>query len=498
MTWLRALRLHGFVVRAVSFGLLLVGLTPHELRAAGDRGQASLGLTLEGARDGDESARLEQAIENELGVVTSSELGREFPVGNLHIVLGATEASIVYQASPESVPLERRVTLPGVGVRRAQVVAWLAGNVVRNEASALLARWATPPPLADVVSTEQEEVERPSVAPKSPASPAVPRAATPSLRAGRVELASTRTESLGTSFVHAALLSPWLSTDPEAHRARVRLELDGVYGHVGAVDGLGVGVMMTQRSHPSSGVQLTGLGVISGPFRGFSLTGGGLYGRGELVGAEIAGLGLVRAGSVEGLQLSFGANLVDGSVTGAQLTSGVNWARVLCGVQFGAVNVSTRVKGLQLGLVNVKSDADGFAVGLFNWSKDARLHPLVFVQTPAFVNLGYRVVSAGSTGSISLGYDEARKQARTHFGLGSEHGFGTVALGLEFGYGWVLEHLDRGATDRAHELDLIGRASVEFLPELLNLYAGAGGRLPVSGVVPVELHPVFQAGLAFL
>ncbi|MGE5784751.1 MAG: LA_2272 family surface repeat-containing protein [Myxococcales bacterium] len=217
--------------------------------------------------------------------------------------------------------------------------------------------------------------------------------------------------------------------------------------------------------------------------------------RGEMHGLQLSGA-MNYASPLNGAQLSSGLNLAQ-DVTGLQLGL-VNAARDDRGLQLGLVNIARDAHGLQLGLVNIASKNDGLALGLFNWAEGARVQPTYFFQTPGYHNLGYRNLSGHAIGSISFGYDPSKEYARTHFSVGARTTLDRFGFGIETGYGWVLEKMNSGPTDRAHEIDLVGTVTVEIVRNLVSFYGGAGAALPVAGVVAVEPHGLAQAGISLL
>jgi hypothetical protein len=265
----------------------------------------------------------------------------------------------------------------------------------------------------------------------------------------------------------------------------------------GPSDGAQLSGLLAYSSSNLAGMQVAGLASISNAqSNGLQLSGLLSHASSNVIGAQGAGLTNVSLGALDGVQVSGLLNYVHEDLHGVQLSGLLNVARKVRGLQLSTVNVAREVDGLQLGFVNVARKNRGLALGLFNWSEGTRVQPTYFFQTPGFHNVGYRTVSGHSTGTISFGYDEPRKRARTHFAMGARTAFSRIALGVEFGYGWVLEHMTSGPTDRAHELDLIGTVSVELIRNAVSLYAGGGVALPVSGVVPVEPNGLAQAGIS--
>jgi hypothetical protein len=263
----------------------------------------------------------------------------------------------------------------------------------------------------------------------------------------------------------------------------------------------------------SVGTQLSGgFALSTGEFQGVEAAGFAALATDKLAGLQLAGIVGLATAELQGAQLSGAANIgthrlvgsqisglfnyQGGPVSGLQLTGAANVAGDLRGAQIGLVNVGRDVDGMQLGLVNVARENHGLAIGLFNWAKNARIQPTYFYQTPTLQNVGMRTLLGPATSSVSFGYDGPKDQARTHFAVGLRTEIGRFSLGAETGYGWVLEHLSKHATDRAHELDLIGTVTMEVVPRYLSVYAGGGFAQPVSGVVALKPRGLAQAGVS--
>lgn len=498
------------------------------------------------------------AIGRELGVSTSSQSARS-SLGHLRIDAAARSGvSVRYESADGSTKLERRVNLPVAPERRALVIAWVAGNLVRNEAAELLSGFSQQSRSAEhAAHGETSDAKEATTAQAAAASVATseskPRPAALEARAvtpARVKFEVTDGRANGanlgsTRIAHLALISPFVATDRHAAAHAFYLSFGAGYSDVGAVDGFGLGLLVDRIEYRVRGAQTSALWIDEGSHDGVAIAGLGTSSRGDLRGVEMSGLVNVRSGSAQGAQLAGVANMaLDGGsgaqlsglfnyqgadFDGAQISGGLNLARRvsglqlgmlnlargdrasaaqisgtlnvaedMAGVQVGLVNVARDVNGVQLGLVNVSRQTHGVSLGLFNWSEGVRVQPIYFFQNPGYHNVGYRSLSGCSTGSISFGYDPSRERARTHFAVGVRKELDRVGLGIETGYGWVLEHLSTGATDRAHELDLVGTVSVEIVRNAVTLFGGGGIALPVAGVVAIEPRGLAHVGIGFL
>jgi hypothetical protein len=198
----------------------------------------------------------------------------------------------------------RVVAAPPTAADLVRDVAWLAGNLVRDEADELLPHGPAlvPPP-----------------APAPPAPPVVvpPPVAGPPPAA----VVTVAPPAPSRAPVTVSLFYP-LATNFDAPDVRTLVALNMIYGRVGAVDLLGLGTVNVVDGK-ASGVQL---GLIAN-----------------------------RAGAVDGLQAA-PVNAA-GDVHGAQIGL-VNVARRVRGVQLGLVNIADDIEGVPIGLVSV-SNAGG-------------------------------------------------------------------------------------------------------------------------------------------
>lgn len=496
------------------------------------------------------------AIERELGVTTAS-MANDSTLGRVRVE-GTSRAGVIvrYESSDGVTKIERRVALPVDPERRAQVISWVAGNLVRNEAAEILATFERKTDTAGLTSEPVAETSAPAEVPASAVAAVPHREAPPALaqsqevKASRIRFQvrtgpAEQPKLAPTRLATAAIVSPWLSLEPSSAHHAYYLSFGMGYNHVGAIQGVGLGLLVDRLEYASQGAQINGLWLDQSDHSGVAIAGLGIRSRGGLKGAAMTGLLNLHQGSVLGAQLAGASNLglsdgfgtqvsgllnyQQGNFSGAQIVGGVNIAGRVSGLQIGTVNivgsgpssvvqlsgalnvaqdstgaqvsvvnVARDVKGLQLGIVNVSRKNQGLSLGLFNWSEGARFQPIYFFQNPGYHNVGYRTLSGHTTGSISFGYDPAKEMARTHFSTGVRTTLGRLGLGVETGYGWVLEHLSTGATDRAHEIDLVGTVSVEVLPNAVTVFGGGGVALPVAGVVPVEPRGLGHVGIAFL
>lgn len=365
-----------------------------------------------------DGARLLSALRRELPVelTTRGDVPNE---GTLVLDLEASAGFVLgeYTAS-DGRKTARIVARPADAEAALDVIALLAGNLVRNEAKELLkelersraeeARKAVkppppPPPVAaaplasDKIPAENKD---PDVRADAGGSRAlVAEDPMPVLRDGGV--------------VHLSFFHP-IALDGHSEDLSTDIELGLLYSRIGESRGLGFNLLVSRADARARGLQLAGLfayakrlegvqlsqaAVVAGRTEGLQLSGGAtlslraLYGvqlagafSGAMTGAEgaqvagavsyvgddmlglqLAGAGSWTGGFLNGLQLSGVGNKASG-VEGLQLGGVGNLNRgALNGVQIsGVINLADQVRGLQIGALNVADDVDGIQVGVVN------------------------------------------------------------------------------------------------------------------------------------
>jgi hypothetical protein len=389
-----------------------------------------------------DASLLEGALKRELGVPLSFDpLAKD----RLEIVITGRRANVTYYRS-EGEPVTRSVDLPRDRERALETIAFLAGNLARDEASELLAELQP--------ETEQPDEE----APPTPAAPPPPdppitdenARATPTRKPGKLIepnpfawnlslwhpttlLANTeqRRMSLEIGVAHsrlgalrgAALTLGYLRIDQpsEGYAAAILWNRTGPFkgiqtatfvneGH-GPFTGISYadilnfrdgditgaqGSLLYVQAKAITGFQAGGLVAWSDSLRGVQLSGLGAYAGGSVSGVQVSGTTAIARQDLDGVQLAAllgytrdlrgvtvdGLVSVSRDVRGAQLAGLVSFARDVNGVQLAVVNVARRVKGVQVGVVNVADENEGGAIGLVNVSRNGKIQPSVWYSGP--------------------------------------------------------------------------------------------------------------------
>jgi hypothetical protein len=314
---------------------------------------------------------LRAAIEKELGVKTTS-AATATSIGTVRVESGrGSLVTIRYASADGSTQLQRRIALPVDPARRATVIAWIVGNLVRNEADeillGMLSQGATDGsngelaanPTArsssssEAAATEQTSTSEPARVPTPTAQPrpalqkAPTKAGPPATKTAAV---SSHAVDLGpTRAFHAALFSPSLAVPTDAQQHAFHLSLGGVYSHVGGLDGFGVGLLVDRIEYRSRGAQVSALWTDTNQHTGMLIAGLGTRGRGNLQGAELATVLTLRSGCVAGAQITGVWAGALGSCASAS-GGGVSHGSALQGVQLAGVgtHVGGDLEGAQV------------------------------------------------------------------------------------------------------------------------------------------------------
>lgn len=399
--------------------------------------------------------------------------------------------------------------------------------------------------LADNLCTDQ--LEAPPVAPP-PAAVAAPPPAPPTplpVLATPVLPAPIKPEPRPHLPVAAGLFYP-LASNYEQPGVRTNLQFNLLYGRVGQLDGLSLGVVNAIEENADgmllsllvnrAGGRVSGLAVGSVNSFGSVETGAsfavalnhasgvvrggqaafGLNFAGPVEGGQAAGLLNVASGRVQGLQAAFGANVATGAVAGAQFATLVNVAGDVDGVQAALVNVAGRVRGMQVGLVNVAEEVEGVPLGLVNVTESGGVHLAAWAGFTTRANLGLKFATRYTYSMLTAGHYRTGK--RDAFGPGLVFGVRVpvhdeVSVALDVGGDYLFGarfccYRDQTEERIAHTRDrnhFRFRVLPTYQPKShFALFAGGGVALKVpfaaySGLAgydqSVELEPELAAGI---
>jgi hypothetical protein len=496
-------------------------------------------------------AALVRALESELG--QSVTLTDTSDAALRVEIVSRDRVSVAYR-TPDGQTLSRSVDLPAEEDRAVEVIAWLSGNLARNEAAELLrslrgsAAAATPEAHAaeSAASTSADPPPNPKPTPK----PDPQSAKTSPAR----DSAKPKQPDLPPLVFNASVFHP-LAIFSDSDSRSLNLELGLAYSNVGAINGAGLalGVLDVERGvrgfgfgglwlasggdsrgvllsnigtyragslfgaeiggittlghGPLDGIGIAGIFALSGPVRGGSISGVAAVGEG-VTGIGIAGVASIQKGDTTGGLISGVFNYADnvdgvaiagvmnhsGTTHGLQIGGVVNSGGALDGLAIATVNLHGKVRGLQLGIVNVAEEVEGGAIGIVSIAGNGRVQPIAYASSFAPANAGVKFLVGYGYSELSMGF------AGDEFLPGGGAGvhipvWENVYLepGVHFSTTHRTDEADQNPTHGDFHYRL--RAGVRLL-DSLELFGGGGVRHGTFGETKDEWKPELLAGIA--
>ncbi|MEZ4231855.1 MAG: hypothetical protein R3B89_21950 [Polyangiaceae bacterium] len=418
-------------MRALSTALLLgAQLVPATARAAEPDSQVvpsrALRLVFKPGASGVEAPQVLRAVRRELGVEITMDPDVEAGGGRLVLDLEASAGYVLGEfTAVDGKKTVRLIARPEDPERSVEVMALLAGNLVRNEASELLEELAK--------AREAEAARRAAATPPPPPPAGKPPepVAEPQKKSAKKDIDQDAEEEAewhprrplrDGGFLHLSLAHP-IALDPRSERLSVSLELGAFYSRIGETKALAFNVFVTRNDERAQGAQLSGIfgyaerlegaqvaGVVAmgRHVEGAQVAGAVDLSRGPMYGVQVAGAVSGALGKVEGVQGAGAVNFATSDVDGVQAAGAVNYGgRSLEGVQVaGAANyVGGALEGGQAaGVANVADGVEGFqAAGLLNLS----LGKLDGFQA-GIVNTTYGPIEGAQVGLVNVGGSSLR------------------------------------------------------------------------------------------
>ena len=487
-----------------------------------------------------DAALLREAIGSELNCAVVD--NRAFAHSGEIIVkaLGSGQVSVVFLPAKRSAPLRRVVTLPRKAENRVQLIAWLVGNMARDEAADWLldhqrqktaksdgqndtsVAAAAPPngdeksvdsPKTDPAIIEQRDGSAGNAANKKDDENSQ-RAAPQTAHAAEKRDISPATFDEHTLHRHALNLAVWhglLEFYPDAAESRFGFHLGIGYGRVGAVRGFAFDALQHRDDFYLHGVAGSFIWTRASNTDGVAFSFGAVTAQGDLHGADLASFVTYRNGATNGLQLAGLATVSKGDVVGGQsatlfnasgglrglqLASGANVADDITGLQGSLVNVAKNVVGLQLGLVNVAKKVDGVQIGLVNIADNVRTQAELWTERNYLENVGVRYVYSPLMFAISTGYDAANDRLRFLFGFGARFACRRVAFAPSLDIGAVVDKVRTHAIGQGHDNDVRLSFEWELVPKLLGVVAGPTLAFRSDGTTQLKPLPRWFAGVS--
>jgi len=350
---------------------------------------------------------------------------------SLSVVVRADHTVTVSYHAANGVTRTRAIGLPQDPKRGPEVIALLSGNLSRDEAAELLAGLAARAntPTNDGAAPPAEPAAE---APKKAEPPAPALATKPAIIARK-----TRTQRATDDLLRAPYpvldLTLWhpIGLVPSSQRYVINGELGLVWSHVGALEGVGLNLMLLRTERDVHGWSyatvynrtggdvygVTGAGLVAQyrDLQGCAISGIANVGR-DSRACAIAGISN-RARDGRGVQVAGIVNIA-GKYQGVQLSGITNIADEIAGVQIGVVNVAGNVRGLQLGVVNVAKRVDGASLGLVSIAGNGRVQPVLWASTFMPLHAAAKFTVGSFYTQLGGGYQPSNHTYTYELGLG--------------------------------------------------------------------------------
>jgi hypothetical protein len=513
------------VARAWLGALLLLGLAPGALAqmaqpAAAATPAAPLRVWVDPQGVPLDAARLKESLSRELKREVSLESDPQ--AADVRIQLKSEARAEVRYQTPEGEQLSRDVELPPDRERSLQVLSWLTVNLVRDEASELLAQLrARRKAEAEARAAEERAAAERAAADKAAADKAAADKAAADKAAADAAAAKAAADAAKPRAKDELLRSPFKSVDvalatpiallPDSAKRELWLQLALGYGDAGQIrgiqvspgalrvrrdlEGLGVGAGYVQVDGDAYGIVASaGYPRVAGKLQGIGV-GAGVASAGTLEGALVGTGATWVGGPSRGLMISAGGNLA-GDLRGLQVAAGINIARDLRGIALAPVNVQRRVRGIQIGVVNLAEEVDGAAIGVVSLAHNGRLQPVLWgsgFDRSAHVALksiaGYAFTQLG--GGIGLN----GKLLSYDGGIGAHLKLGSLFFEPGLHYAGTHRTADASGSLEAHYIYYLAMVGLR-LGNKIDLLGGGGLRQLLTGTGDAT-GPEVRAGIAF-
>lgn len=433
-----------------------------------------------------DASELQGAIARELGVGVTDARGFAPALGRLEIAIGNGSARVGYRPAAGTL-VERTLALPADPAERIELLSYIATNLVRDQATEVLAglRPVPPPP----PPAPKSEPPRPPAMEIVATIGFVPPLSVDRVRGAHVIVGAGLHALVGyTDGSRFASVSGVIDSQREFASG---IQIGGVAALAGKVDtGIQIGGVGAISHGDTTGVQIGGVATSSsGDLEGMQIAGAVARARRDAGGLQIAGLGAVTSGELHGLQIA-GATSIAGRVRGVQIAGGATIGGDVEGLQIGVVNIAKKMRGVQLGVINISGDGDdAYPIGLINYSRNGRVAVDAWVETSQLSAIALR----HGTRHIHNVWGVAYSTDHDHLMPGAGLGYHTdLAAGLTFDLDAMIWMTDvwNGNLGQLNQL----RASVALPLGPVDVFAGVANNVYVSDTTDESknFHPVLE------
>ena len=420
------------------------------------------------------------AIAGELAVEVTDATAFAPSLGRLEILVDRGEIRIAYHPAAGTV-IERTLALPVADDERVQLIAYVATNLVRDQASEILAG-LRPPPLVPATRPTPRTTRR------IPATIGfVPGVAVDRVFGERVVVGVGLHVLVGaTGGSEYASVSGLVDVQREFANGA---QIGGVAAvSRGTVDGVQIGGVAAYTTDRLHGIQVGGVAAASRHVEGVQLGGVASIARGRVDGLQIGGVASA-AERVHGLQIG-GVASIARRVDGVQLAGVASVGGDVRGMQIGVVNVARRMRGVQLGVINLSDDGDdAIPIGLVNYARNGRLAAEGWVESSRLTAAALRHGTRRVHNVWAVGWSPDHDHVLVGAGLGAHVALGgatSPAVDIDTMH-WLTNVWD-GETGQLSQL----RASLAIPLGGVEVFGGAATNVYISDEMDesASFHPV--------
>ncbi len=437
------------------------------------------------------------AIGTELGVRVVGQSAYAPALGRLEIAIDQGTVRIAYHPAPGTV-IERSLALPIEQADRIQLIAFVATNLVRDQASEVLGGLPVMPPPAPP----------PIVQPVTPSRfvPAtigiVPPITLDRAFGERVTVGFGLHAIMGwTDSTAAASISGAVDVvSGDMHGAQIGGAVAATFGHArgiqlggavslarGSLYGAQIGGAAAVTAGSSTGMQVAGAASVAEDLYGIQISGAASVAK-RSRGLQIAGAGNM-TGPLYGAQIAGAANVAS-RVDGAQIAGAVNIGGDVHGVQIGTINIAKKMRGVQIGVVNLSDDGDdSVPIGVINYSRNGGVAFDGWIDSSRVSALAFRHGTKYIHNIWSVGWSPDHDNVLVGAGLGGSVRFADK-LGLDIdAMHWLTDiwDIEYGQIDQV-------RASLSVpLTSNLEAFGGVAANVYINDVMQdnsENFHPV--------
>ncbi|MGE0550539.1 MAG: hypothetical protein AB7O24_14150 [Kofleriaceae bacterium] len=429
------------------------------------------------------------AIGNELQVTTSDSTAFAPGLGRIEIAIERGVVRIAYHPAAGTV-IERTLALPPDPQDRVALIAFVATNLVRDQAAEVLGGLPAVAPAPMAIAATATAASRRWVPATLGLIPplTIDRAMGEHVAVGvgvHVLIGVTDEITLASISGIGDVVSGDMNGAQIGGIAAVTvrhargLQLGGAAALArGSLFGVQAAGIAAAAGGRSTGLQVGGIMSAADDFYGIQVGGIGTVATQRIRGAQVGGIATV-ANDVQGGQIGGIVNVAN-RVNGLQIAGIANIGGDVRGIQIGTVNVARKMRGVQIGVINLSDDGDdSFPIGVINYSRNGGVAIDGWVDSSRVSAVGFRHGTKHVHNVWSVGWSPDHDNVLVGAGLGVSHRFnGSMGVDLT-AMQWLTDIWD-GEFGQINQL----RASLSIpLGQSVEAFGGVAANVYVADVM---------------